>query len=220
MISWHEIFEHEKQQPYFKSIMEKYQDSINNHTIFPPQQQLFRAFDLTEFSKIKVTILGQDPYHNPDQAHGLAFSVPKSIKTPPSLLNILHALNFDLKVPPAQHGDLSAWSKQGVFLLNCILSVQKNQPESGRKIGWEQFTDRIIQTISHHHSHVVFMLWGNYAQKKTALIDTKKHLILKSVHPSPLSAYRGFLECQHFSQANAFLLKHGLSPINWDLNNT
>ena len=220
MMCWHKIFDQEKKEEYFQDLMKKYEQSRLHATVYPPHNQLFKAFELSEFSKIKVVILGQDPYHQPGQANGLAFSVPKSIKIPPSLANIYQALRLDLDISPADHGDLSAWAKQGVFLLNCLLSVSHNQPESAKKLGWETFTDRIIQALSQNQPHMVFLLWGNYAQKKSSLIDKTKHLILTSAHPSPLSAYRGFLNCQHFSQTNVFLVEKGLTPINWDLNDT
>lgn len=220
MQCWHDIFEAEKKQDDFQFMMKKYHDSMDHSTVYPEENQIFRAFDLTLFSNIKVVILGQDPYHQPGQANGLAFSVPKSEKIPPSLANIFKALASDLNITPPTHGDLTSWAEQGVLLLNCLLSVTHNQPESAKKIGWEPFTNRIIQIISDHHPHIVFLLWGNYAQKKAALIDHKKHLILKSAHPSPLSAYRGFLECKHFSKTNDFLEKHQLKKINWDLSGT
>jgi uracil-DNA glycosylase len=220
MICWHKIFDQEEKKEYFQYLMENYEKSRLNSIIYPAHKQLFRAFELSDFESIKVVILGQDPYHQPGQANGLAFSVPKSTKIPPSLTNIYKALHFDLDIPPAPHGELSAWAQQGVFLLNCLLSVTHQQPESAKKLGWETFTDRIIQILSREHSYLVFFLWGKYAQKKIKQIDEKKHLILTSAHPSPLSAYRGFLNCQHFSKANEILVQNGLTPINWDLNDT
>lgn len=185
--------------------------------IFPPANQIFNAFNLTPVAKTKVVIIGQDPYHGEGQAHGLSFSVPLGIKPPPSLKNIYKELQTDVDFKPPEHGNLSAWSKEGVLLLNAILTVNKGQPASHRKAGWEAFTDDVIQTLSHQKEHLVFMLWGNFAQSKAALIDENKHLILKAAHPSPFSAYNGFFGCKHFSKANEYLIRTNQTPINWQI---
>ncbi|GHE28254.1 uracil-DNA glycosylase [Sphingobacterium griseoflavum] len=184
--------------------------------IFPPAHLVFNAFKLTPFDGIKVVILGQDPYHNDGQAHGLSFSVPQGVPLPPSLKNIFAELESDIPgftAPVA--GDLTAWAKQGVLLLNATLTVRAHQAASHQKRGWETFTDQIIEAISQRCDHVVFILWGSYAQKKSILIDSNRHLVLKSVHPSPLSVYRGFFGCKHFSKANSYLTSVGKAPINW-----
>lgn len=183
-------------------------------TVYPPPSELFTAFNMTPLDQVRVVILGQDPYHNPGQAHGLCFSVPEGTPTPPSLLNIFKEIQNDIGVTRT-HTNLSDWAEQGVFLLNAVLSVLKNQPTSHANLGWEHFTDHVIQTISQEREHVVFMLWGSYARSKTNLIDRSKHLVLEAPHPSPLSAHRGFFGCKHFSQANDYLSQHGISPISW-----
>lgn len=184
--------------------------------IFPPPADIFRAFWLTPFSKVKVVILGQDPYHNDGQAHGLCFSVPAGQSVPPSLLNIYKELESDLgiKKNPAD-GNLENWARQGVFLLNAILTVVAHQAASHRGRGWEGFTDEVIRTLSSRREHLVFILWGNYARSKKSLIDADKHLILEAPHPSPLSAYAGFFGCRHFSRCNDYLKAHGIEPIAW-----
>ena len=186
-------------------------------TIYPAGDRIFAAFDHTPFDKVKVVILGQDPYHGPGQAHGLCFSVPQGIKTPPSLVNIYKELNSDLGLPIPQHGCLEKWADQGVLLLNSVLTVQQQMAASHQGRGWEQFTDFVIRCINEHREHVVFMLWGSYAQKKGAFIDRNRHLVLQAPHPSPLSAHRGFLGCRHFSQANEYLKQHGHNEIDWSL---
>lgn len=188
------------------------------HQVYPPKDLVFNAFHLTPLSNVKVVILGQDPYHNDGQAHGLSFSVPKGIAIPPSLKNIYTELVSDTPgFTYPNHGDLTAWAKQGVLLLNATLTVRAHEAASHQKHGWEQFTDTIIQEISENKDHVVFILWGSYAIKKSGLIDSKKHLILTAVHPSPLSVYRGFFGCAHFSQANEFLKQHQLEQIDWQV---
>lgn len=184
-------------------------------TIYPERKNIFHAFDLCDFDDIKVVIIGQDPYHGPNQAHGLCFSVPKGVKKPPSLQNIYKEILSDIGTPIPESGNLERWAKQGVLLLNAILTVRANEPLSHQKKGWENFTNDIIKRISDEKSNVVFLLWGAYAQKKAKLIDENKHLILKSVHPSPLSAYRGFFRCKHFSKTNKYLKKNGLNEIKW-----
>lgn len=186
-------------------------------TLYPPPQQIFAALDATPPQGVKVVILGQDPYHNPGQAHGLCFSVARGVPVPPSLRNIYQELNTDLGIDTPEHGDLQPWAKQGVLLLNSVLTVEHNQPASHQKKGWERFTDRIVSILSASDRPLVFMLWGSYAHRKGAAIDNDKHLVLKAPHPSPLSAHRGFLGCRHFSQANAFLESSQQRPIDWVL---
>jgi len=186
-------------------------------TIYPKAGQYFSAFNTTPFEKVKVVILGQDPYHGPGQAHGLCFSVLPGVKTPPSLVNIYKELEADLGIPRADHGYLQAWAEQGVLLLNATLTVEASHAGSHQKKGWESFTDQAIEALNKHGEHIVFLLWGSYAQKKGQFIDTKKHLVLKSTHPSPLSSYRGFFGCKHFSKTNKYLIKQGKEPINWDV---
>ena len=184
--------------------------------IYPELKNIFKAFELTPFNKVKVIILGQDPYHNPGQAHGLSFSIPKNFPLPPSLKNIYKEIENDLGIKKNyQDGNLEGWAKQGVFLLNAILSVEKNKPTSHSKIGWEKFTDFVIKKLSDERENLVFILWGNYARSKKNLIDSKKHLILESAHPSPFSAHRGFFGNKHFSKTNDYLEKHNLKKIEW-----
>lgn len=186
-------------------------------TLFPPQNAWFRALELTPFDKVRVVILGQDPYHGPGQAHGLSFSVPPGVRPPPSLLNIYKELEGDLGLPRPRHGFLEHWSRQGVLLLNSVLTVEMAKAASHSKKGWEPFTDAIIAQVNNKIEPVVFMLWGAYAHKKAAHVDSSRHLVLKAAHPSPLSAYNGFLGCKHFSQCNAFLVSNGFPPIDWTL---
>lgn len=185
--------------------------------IFPPSGQIFNAFDHTPFENVSVVILGQDPYHGPGQAHGLSFSVPMGVKQPPSLVNIFKEIERDLGIPRPSHGNLEKWADQGVLLLNATLTVEQSSAGSHQGKGWERFTDAAIDCINRERDGVVFMLWGSYAQKKGALIDRNKHLVLTAPHPSPLSAHRGFLGCGHFSQANAYLAQHGKAAIDWSL---
>jgi uracil-DNA glycosylase len=185
--------------------------------IFPKGGEYFRALDLTPLEKVRVVILGQDPYHGEGQAHGLCFSVRPGVRTPPSLVNIYKELESDLGITPARHGFLEHWAEQGVLLLNSVLTVEMARAASHQGKGWERFTDAIIRTVNERVEPVVFLLWGSYAQKKAAFVDTKRHLVLKAPHPSPLSAYNGFFGCRHFSKANAFLEAKGLKPIDWAL---
>ena len=185
--------------------------------IFPKGSEWFRALDLTPLDKVRVVILGQDPYHGPGQAHGLCFSVKPGVRPPPSLVNIYKELQSDLSIPRANHGFLEPWAQQGVLLLNSVLTVEMAKAASHQKKGWEQFTDAVIRLVNAKEQPVVFMLWGAYAQKKAAFVDTGKHLVLKAAHPSPLSAHNGFLGSRHFSQCNAFLESKGLPPIDWAL---
>lgn len=192
--------------------------------IFPKASEWFRALDLTPPGKVRVVILGQDPYHGPGQAHGLCFSVKPGVRTPPSLVNIYKELNSDLGIPPARHGFLEHWAEQGVLLLNSVLTVEQGLAASHQKRGWETFTDAVIAAVNARPDPVVFMLWGSYAQKKAGFVDDVakggRHLVLKAAHPSPLSAHNGFFGCRHFSQANAFLEAHGRTPIDWKLPET
>ncbi len=187
--------------------------------IYPPSSQWFNALDSTPFDKVRVVILGQDPYHGPNQAHGLCFSVAKGVDIPPSLRNIYKELESDLGIMPAGHGNLQSWADQGVLLLNATLSVQAGAAGSHQNRGWEQFTDRIVELLNRDRKNLVFILWGSYAQKKGAAIDSSRHLVIKSPHPSPLSAHRGFFGSRPFSQTNAYLKKNGLSPIDWQIPN-
>jgi uracil-DNA glycosylase len=182
---------------------------------FPPAKHIFRAFDLCPFNKVRVVIIGQDPYHDVNQAHGLCFSVQEGVPAPPSLVNIYKELNRDLGKPIPTSGDLTHWAEQGVLLLNATLTVEAHKAGSHQGKGWEELTDAAIQALNNQRSNIVFMLWGSYAQRKGQFIDRRKHLVLTAVHPSPLSAYRGFIGCGHFSQANNYLQQHGLSPIAW-----
>lgn len=185
--------------------------------IYPPGSQWFAALNTTPFDQVKVVILGQDPYHGPGQAHGLCFSVLPNIKVPPSLANIYKELKSDLGIDQPNHGCLTSWAEQGVLLLNATMTVEQGQAGAHQGKGWETFTDNIINKLNQHRKGVVFMLWGSYAQKKVSMIDAERHLVLKSVHPSPLSAYRGFFGCKHFSKANGYLQRQGLEPIDWQL---
>jgi uracil-DNA glycosylase len=185
--------------------------------IYPKGSAWFRALDLTPLDTVRVVILGQDPYHGPGQAHGLCFSVPPGVRPPPSLVNIYKELESDLGQPRVAHGFLESWAEQGVLLLNSVLTVEMAQAASHKDRGWERFTDAVIQLVNARAEPVVFLLWGSYAQRKAAFVDTSRHLVLKAAHPSPLSAHNGFLGCRHFSKANAFLIAQGLPPINWAL---
>lgn len=216
IITWSQILGIEKQKPYFKGILEQVaREQRDGKIIFPPKTHIFRAFELTAYADIKVVILGQDPYHGENQAHGLSFSVQKPVPKPPSLQNIFKEIEQDLGLPAPDHGDLTGWAQQGVLLLNASLTVQAGTPQSHAKLGWQTFTDHVIACVNDHPEPVVFLLWGASAQRKADLLDAKRHLILTAPHPSPLSCHRGFLGCRHFSQANAFLKKNHRSPIEW-----
>lgn len=195
-------------------VTEKSADKI----IYPPNSLIFNALNITPFNRVKVVIIGQDPYHGPNQAHGLSFSVQRGVALPPSLRNIFHELNTDLGIPVPKHGDLTRWAEQGVLLLNAVLTVEAGQPTSHQKRGWEDFTDHVIDALNEQCEHIVFILWGAYAQRKGQRIDQNKHLVLKAAHPSPLSANRGgFFGCKVFSKANNYLKQNGIEPINWQL---
>lgn len=214
---WLEVLQPEFNKPYFTELKSFLLEEKRTYKVFPPGNRIFAAFDHTPFSKVKVVILGQDPYHNDGQAHGLCFSVPDGVAVPPSLVNIYKELNSDLGVPIPRSGNLEKWANQGVLLLNATLTVRAYQAGSHQKRGWENFTDEVIRQLSARHSGLVFILWGSYAQAKESMIDTSKHYILKAVHPSPLSVYRGFFGCQHFSKTNELLAGAGKEPIDWNL---
>lgn len=215
---WKAALLDEFQQPYMQALGDFLRhEKAAGKVIYPPGPLMFNALNSTPLDQVRVVILGQDPYHGPGQAHGLCFSVPQGIAIPPSLLNIYKELHRDLQIDPPKHGCLQHWANQGVLLLNTSLSVEQGKAGSHAQAGWQRFTDRIIELVSRQCPHVVFMLWGSHAQSKTPLIDGMRHLILKSPHPSPLSAHRGFIGNGHFSQANQFLQQHGLTPIDWRL---
>ncbi len=185
--------------------------------VYPPARRIFAAFDATPFDQVKVVILGQDPYHGPGQAHGLCFSVPPGVPVPPSLRNIYAEIERDLHIPPPDHGCLLPWARQGVLLLNAVLTVEHARAGSHQGKGWEAFTDHAIRALAEERENLVFMLWGSYAQKKGQIIDARRHRVLRAPHPSPLSAFRGFIGCGHFSAANAFLTRNGQAPVDWQL---
>ena len=213
--SWKEKLQQEFEKPYFKTLTNFIRTEYKIHKIFPPANLIFNAFDKCPFDEVKVVIIGQDPYHNIDQANGLSFSVNEGVKLPPSLLNIYKEIETDLGITTPKSGNLERWSRQGVLLLNATLTVRAHTPGSHQEKGWEQFTDAVIDTLSKECSGLVFMLWGNYAQQKGKSIDANKHLLLRSPHPSPLSAYRGFFGNKHFSTANEYLIKQNRKPIEW-----
>ncbi|MDE3235857.1 MAG: uracil-DNA glycosylase [Bacteroidota bacterium] len=216
--SWKEILKNEFSKPYFLQIATHLKtERATGATIYPPGQLIFNAFEKTPFDKVKVVILGQDPYHGPKQAMGLSFSVPDGISAPPSLINIFKELNKDIGMPIPATGNLTKWADQGVLLLNAVLTVRANEPASHSKIGWMDFTDAVIKKISEEKRGVVFLLWGRFAQDKQVLIDETKHFVLKAAHPSPFSADKGFFGCKHFSRTNELLIKQGLDPIDWSL---
>lgn len=213
--SWRKVLNDQFSASYFVQLKEFLIGEKLKYTVYPRGADIFAAFDLTPFEKVKVVILGQDPYHGPGQAHGLCFSVPDGVDLPPSLQNIFKELNNDLGIPVSRKGNLKRWAEQGVLLLNATLSVRANQAGSHQNKGWEQFTDAAISHLSKQRQHLVFLLWGNYAIAKEAMIDKSKHLILKSPHPSPLSASRGFFGNKHFSRTNEYLNLKGLGEIDW-----
>lgn len=216
--TWKEMLKNEFSKTYFEqAALHVKTEKSQGKTIYPPGSLIFNAFNTTPFDKVKVVILGQDPYHGPGQAHGLCFSVQNGVQPPPSLINIFKELQDDIGIDPPAHGNLTHWAQQGVFLLNASLTVRAGEPMSHSKIGWAQFTDTVIKTISDKKEHVVFLLWGKFAQEKKILIDETKHLILKATHPSPLSAHNGFLGCKHFSRTNEYLVKNGIDPIDWSV---
>ncbi len=214
--SWKEALKDEFEKPYFKKLATTVRFAYRGgEPIYPPPQFIFNAFTLCPFGAVKVVVLGQDPYHGAGQAHGLCFSVQDGVRTPPSLQNIYKELESDLGIPIHSSGNLTHWAKQGILLLNTTLTVREGIPNSHQGLGWETFTDAVIQKISDEKEHVVFLLWGNYAQKKGTHINTKKHLVLTAPHPSPFSAHTGFFGCKHFSKTNTYLKTHGKTPIDW-----
>ncbi len=214
---WDGLLADELQKPYFQNILAFLNKEYRRTQCYPPPQQVFRALRATPYGKVRAVILGQDPYHGPGQAHGLCFSVNAGVPLPPSLENIFAELHADLGCPAPQSGDLSGWAEQGVLLLNTILTVQRGRPMSHAGIGWQTFTDRVIELLNAREKPIVFLLWGSPARAKKTLLTNPAHLILEAPHPSPLSAGRGFFGCRHFSKANAFLQAHGETPINWRL---
>lgn len=219
METWKEAIGNEKEKPYFQHILQQVQQARDSgKTVYPPKNEVFSAFSLTEFKEVKVVILGQDPYHGPNQAHGLSFSVKPPVAPPPSLLNIYKELETDIpdfQIP--QHGYLVHWANQGVLLLNTVLTVERGLAHSHAKFGWETFTDQVIAQLNAHRENIVFLLWGSHAQKKGQFIDRSRHCVLTAPHPSPLSAHRGFFGCRHFSKTNAYLKEKGLQEIDWQL---
>lgn len=214
---WLEPLKAEFKKPYYRQLYEKILQEYRTTAVYPPADDIFNAFHLTPLKDVKVVILGQDPYHGTGQAHGLCFSVNKDVEIPPSLVNIYQELHDDLGCSIPEHGCLEKWAKQGVLLLNTVLTVRAHQAMSHRGIGWEEFTDAVIETVNRQDRPVVYLLWGKPAQMKKRMLDNPKQLVLEAPHPSPLSAYRGFFGCKHFSRANAFLEQHGVEPIDWQI---
>jgi len=214
---WQQPLEVEFKKPYYKDLYKKVLEEYRTRQIFPNPDDIFNAFHLTPLKDVKVVILGQDPYHNDGQAHGLCFSVKPDVEVPPSLVNIYQELHDDLGCKIPNNGYLVKWAKQGVLMLNTVLTVRAHQANSHRGIGWEQFTDAVIRAVNAQDRPIVFLLWGRPAQMKKSMLNNPKHLILEAPHPSPLSAYRGFFGCKHFSQTNAFLEKNGIEPIDWQI---
>ncbi|MEA3477477.1 MAG: uracil-DNA glycosylase [Bacteroidota bacterium] len=215
--SWKSLLKDEFNREYFYGLKQFLLSEKGEFTIYPPGSMIFSAFNLTPFDKVRVVILGQDPYHGKGQAHGLCFSVPNAIAKPPSLVNIFKELEEDLGIPFPAHGNLQNWAKQGVLLINATLTVRANQPGSHQKKGWEVFTDTVIRELSIKRSNLIFLLWGNFAQAKQELIDLTRHYVLKAAHPSPFSAHRGFFGCRHFSKTNEILKQLGQAEVNWGL---
>jgi uracil-DNA glycosylase len=217
---WKEVLKNEFRKDYFLQIVTWLKtEKISGRVIFPPGSLIFNAFEQTPFEKLKVVLIGQDPYHGPGQAHGLSFSVPDGVKPPPSLQNIFKELESDLGIRmPGNYGDLTYWAQQGVLLLNASLTVRANEPNSHSKIGWMEFTDAVIKIISEKKQHIVFLLWGKFAQEKQPLIDETRHYVLRAAHPSPFSADKGFFGCRHFSKTNGLLVQNGIDPIDWRIN--
>lgn len=216
---WAEKLKPEFSKPYYKQLYNKVREEYSTHQIFPPADDIFNAFHFTPLNEVKVVILGQDPYHNVGQAHGLCFSVKPDVEIPPSLVNIYKELNDDLGCYIPNNGYLTKWAKQGVMMLNTVLTVRAHQANSHHDIGWEQFTDAAIKVLNEVDRPIVYLLWGSPAQKKAAMLNNPKHLVLKAPHPSPLSAYRGFFGCKHFSQTNKFLQENGIESIDWQIEN-
>ncbi len=213
--SWHKALAEQWEMPYFKTLTDFVRTQYATATVYPPASKIFAAFDACPFDKVKVVILGQDPYHGPGQANGLCFSVNPGVPYPPSLINIFKEVSSDTGAATPSDGDLSRWARQGVFMLNSVLTVEQGRAASHASRGWETLTDAAIAALSANREHLVFLLWGSYAINKGNLIDRSKHLVLTSVHPSPLSAHRGFFGNRHFSRANEYLQAHGITPIQW-----
>ncbi len=216
-MSWKKLLEPITQQTYYKALIEKVNNAYQLKTVYPSKIDLFHAFKITPFDQLSIVVLGQDPYHQPNQAMGLAFSVPKHVKIPPSLANIYKEMTEDVQCSLPTHGDLTGWAQQGVLLLNTILTVIEHQPMSHKNIGWERFTDDVIKALNSYEKPLVYLLWGNHARSKKHLIDVSKHLVLEASHPSPLGAHVSFHGCRHFSKANTFLISKGRRPINFSL---
>ena len=216
---WLEPLAPEFKKPYYGELYKKIKEEYSTRQIFPPADEIFTAFEMTPLSDVKVVIIGQDPYHGDGQAHGLCFSVKPDVETPPSLVNMYKELNSDLGCYIPNNGYLTKWAKQGVLMLNTVLTVRAHQANSHRGIGWEEFTDAAIRILNEQDRPIVYLLWGKPAQMKKSMLNNPKHLILEAPHPSPLSAYRGFFGCQHFSKTNAFLTENGLEPIDWQIEN-
>lgn len=214
---WAAALEVEMHKPYFTQLTEFVDREYSEKTVFPPKDMIFNALETTPLDNIKAVILGQDPYHTPGAAMGLCFSVPKGEKVPPSLVNIYKALNIDLGYTAPPHGDLTKWAREGVLMLNTVLTVEEGKANSHKSKGWEKFTDEIIKILNDTDRPIVFLLWGGPARKKAKLLTSPKHLILESAHPSPLSAYHGFYECRHFSRTNEFLKQNGITEIDWEI---
>lgn len=214
---WGYVLKDDLNKKSFNRLIQVITNERRNHTVFPSKENIFTAFNLSPFSKTKIVILGQDPYHGKGQAHGLSFSVPEGQKIPPSLRNIFKELQSDLQIPVTKNGNLRKWAQQGILLLNSILTVREKEAGSHKNLGWEQLTDAVISKLSLEKNGLIFMLWGAFAQSKISLINTEKHHILRTSHPSPLSAYKGFLGCRHFSKTNEILIKNNHTPIDWKL---
>lgn len=213
--SWRQVLQPEFDKPYFELLTTFVRQQYQTRQCFPPARLIFNAFDSCPFDKVRVVIIGQDPYHDVGQAHGLCFSVNDGVAIPPSLVNIYHEIHRDLGKPIPTSGNLQRWATQGVLLLNATLTVEAHRPGSHQGKGWEELTDAAIQALNERREHLVFMLWGSYAQRKGQFIDRRRHLVLETSHPSPLSVYRGFDGCGHFSKVNTYLVQHGLQPIDW-----
>lgn len=218
-MTWHELLQNEYKQEYYQLLFNFVKSEYREHIVYPPHDKIMNALELTPYDNVKCVILGQDPYHGPNQAMGLSFSVPEGVTIPPSLRNIYLELQNEFEYEPPNHGDLTAWAEDGVLLLNSVLTVRAKSPASHQNKGWEIYTDAVIRAVNNKPTPVVFLLWGNFARSKRALITNPNHLILEAPHPSPFSANRGFFGCNHFKQCNDFLQKQGLVPINWKIEN-
>ena len=216
---WQEVFKDEIQKEYYKTLINKIEKEYETKTIYPKKEDIFNAFKFTPFKKVKVVIIGQDPYHQKNQAHGLCFSVKPEVKIPPSLRNIYKELESDLGLTPADNGYLESWAKEGVLMLNTIFTVEDSTPGSHKNLGWEKFTKSVIKKLNEKDEPIIFLLWGNFAKSFKSLIDENKHFILEAAHPSPLSAYHGFFGCKHFSKTNNLLKKMNVEPIDWKIKN-